>query len=74
MNGDAVHRATLVADIPPERYRVISIKGSLPKAGDSVVLDQGFTGMDGQPMVLVYFSNEAGTLLYEAEVYESELE
>ncbi len=39
-----------------------------------VVLDQGFTGEDGLPMGLVYFPVVGEGSLYEAEVYESELE
>jgi hypothetical protein len=39
-----------------------------------VVLEQGFTGEDGLPMVLVYFPAIGNGSLYEAEVYESELE
>ena len=39
-----------------------------------VVLDQGFTGEDGLPMVLAYFPTIGNSSLYAAEVYESELE
>ena len=38
------------------------------------VLDQGFTGPDGLPMVLAYLLGQGNDSLYEAEVYESELE
>ena len=47
--------------------------GSVPKVGDVVVLDQGFTFPDGKPGCLVYGINETGEYRYEAEVYESEL-
>jgi hypothetical protein len=67
-------RAKLVVDIPAGRYRTNSAVGREPHAGDTVVLDQGFTGADGLPMVIVYFPDIGRDYLYEAEVYESELE
>ena len=67
-------RARLLVDIPAERYRILSPDGRAPQIGDTVVLDQGFTGADGLPMVLVYFPELRIDSLYEAEVYESELE
>jgi hypothetical protein len=67
-------RAKLLTEIPPSRYRA-SAEGRTPRVGDTVVLDQGFTGPDGLPMVLVYFPSELGaSSQYEAEVYESELQ
>lgn len=57
-----------------ERYRILSAAGRTPRAGDIVVLDQGFTSKDGMPMVLAYFPAIGNSSLYEAEVYESELE
>ena len=47
--------------------------GSVPKVGDVVVLDQGFTFPDGKPGCLIYGISEEGKCRYEAEVYESEL-
>lgn len=67
-------RARLLVEVPAERYRVLSAEGRIPRAGDIVALDQGFTGDDGLPMVLVYFPAIGSESLYEAEVYESELE
>ena len=65
--------ARLLIGIPVERYR-ISATGRPPQVGDIVVLDQGYTSEDGLPMVLVYFPSTGDDNLYEAEVYESELE
>ncbi len=65
--------ARLLVEIPVERYRIISAEGRAPRVGDVVVLDQGFTGEDGLPMVLAYFPAIGDDSLYEAEVYESEL-
>ncbi len=67
-------RARLLVDLPAKRYRILSPDGRAPRIGDTVVLDQGFTDPDGLPMVLVYFPELDGDSLYEAEVYESELE
>jgi len=64
--------ANLLVNIPSDRYRV-SKSGRAPEIGDNVVLDQGFTGSDGSPMVLVYLQCPNGGFIYEAEVYESEL-
>ena len=66
-------RAKLLVELPPDRYRILTPDGRAPRVGDEVVLDQGFTSSDGQPMGLVYFSGPDGTNRYEAEVYESEL-
>lgn len=67
-------RARLLVEIPADRYRILSTVGRAPRVGDMVVLDQGFTGEDGLPMGLVYFPVVGEGSLYEAEVYESELE
>jgi hypothetical protein len=64
--------ASLLVKIPSDRYRV-SKGGREPEIGDYVMLDQGFTGPDGSPMVLVYLQCPSGGSIYEAEVYESEL-
>jgi hypothetical protein len=66
-------RAKLLVELPAKRYRILSPEGRAPRIGDLVVLDQGFTGPDGLPMVLAYFPGLGGSL-YEAEIYESELE
>jgi len=64
-------RAPLIAQIPAER--VHSIDGSVPKIGDIVVLDQGFTFPDGKPGCLVSCMDPDGKFRWEAEVYESEI-
>lgn len=56
-----------------ERYRILSVVGRAPQAGDIVVLDQGITGDDGSPMAVVYFPEIGKDSLYEAVVYEAEL-
>jgi hypothetical protein len=56
--------ARLLVEIPVERYRILSAAGRIPQAGDIVVLDQGFTGEDGLPMVLVYFPAFGSGSLY----------
>jgi hypothetical protein len=67
-------RAKLVVELPVERYRVLSSQGRSPRIGDVVVLDQSYTSADGLPMVIAYFPEIGSDCLYEAEVYESELE
>jgi hypothetical protein len=65
--------ATLLFELPADRYRVL--QGSrAPRVGDILFLDQTFTGEDALPMVLAYFPGLGDGCLYEAEVYESELE
>lgn len=72
-SNESAPRAKLLVELPAKRYRVLSPEGRVPRIGDLVVLDQGFTGPAGLPMVLAYFT-ESGNSLYEAEIYESELE
>jgi len=67
-------RAKLLAELPPERYRLLTPVCRKPQVGDVLILDQGFTSSDGLPMVLAYFPALGDESLYEAEVYESELE
>lgn len=66
-------KATLISSIPQERYRLEAPNKITPNKGDVVCLDQAFTSTAGEPMVLVYCVNAHGAILYEAEVYESEL-
>ncbi len=66
-------RAKLLVDLPADRYRLRSSSSHPPRAGDEVVLDQGFTSPDGLPMVLAYFPGIGAATQYEADVYESEL-
>jgi|GEM_PF-800374 len=73
MENNSSPKAKLMSSIPQERYRLLSANASRPKQGDIVSLDQGFTSSEGEPMVLVYLTNANGSILYEAEVYESEL-
>lgn len=68
------NRAKLLVELPAERYKAFSSQGRTPRIGDVVVLDQGFTGSDGSPMVLAYFPGFDDPNLYEAVMYESELE
>jgi hypothetical protein len=72
--GGKMPYAILLADIPATRYRFLSADRRAPVAGDKVLLDQGFTGSNGAPMVLVYFPGVGPDSHYEAEVYEAELE
>lgn len=66
--------AKLLVELPVERYKILSPTGRAPCIGDLLVLDQGFTGPDGLPMVLAYFPGLDDDDMYEAKVYESELE
>jgi hypothetical protein len=70
---ESTPHARLLVELPAKRYRILSPEGRLPRSGDLVAIDQGFTGPDGLPMVLAYFPG-FGDSLYEAEIYESELE
>ncbi len=66
--------ARLLVELPSERYTIPSATGRAPRVGDVVELDQGFTAPDGRPMGLVYFPAVGPEAVYEAEVYETELE
>lgn len=66
-------RARLLVELPANRYRILSSEGRVPRIGDLVILDQGFTGPEGRSMVMAYFPTRGGSL-YKAEIYESELE
>lgn len=70
---DSPH-ARLLTDMPAERYGILSASGRAPKIGDIVALDQGFAADDGLPMVLAHFPSIGADSLYEARLYESELE
>ena len=70
----ATSKARLRNAIPSDRCRLKPGISALPNAGDIVQLDQGFTGPDGQPMGLVYGVDSKGRHIFEAEVYDSELE
>lgn len=70
---EANPRARLLVDLPSGRYRILSSENRAPRIGDLVVINQGFTGPDGLPMVVAYFPG-FGNSHYEAEIYESELE
>lgn len=69
---DSPH-ARLLVELPADRYRILSPEGRVPRIGDLVILDQGFTGPEGRPMALAYFPT-LGDSLYEADIFESELE
>ena len=68
-----IQRATLVAEIPIERFRLLDQNTTIPKIGDVVVLDQGFTSKNGAACYLVYGTDRNGKYTYEAEVFESEI-
>jgi hypothetical protein len=70
----ATTKARLLNVIPADRCRLDPSVTALPKAGDIVLLDQGFTGPDGKPMGLVHGVDENGQHRFEAEAYDSELE
>ena len=72
LGARAMKRARLISVVPPER--VHQIDGGVPAPGDIVELDQGFTFPDGRPGGLVACFNSDGSLKYELEVYESEIE
>jgi hypothetical protein len=71
---DDIRRAELKNDIPADRFLMFIESGNPPKKGDVVELDQGYTGKDGLPMGTVYCVNEKGEDVYQAEVYDTELE
>ncbi|MFS1524732.1 hypothetical protein ACL7TT_11550 [Microbulbifer sp. 2304DJ12-6] len=74
MNESSPPRARLLVELPDERFEVEVPSGRKPSVGDIVELDQGFTGKNGLPMALVFCPDENGGDLYEAEVYEAEIE
>ncbi len=69
-----IKRAKLKNDIPKGRYLFFIENAESPKAGDIVELDQAYTGKDGLPMCSVYRENKNSIDVYQAEVYETELE
>ncbi len=73
MKNNCPPRAELLKSIPPNRYRSHLLNSEPPKKGDVVTLDQGFTGLDGKAMALVYLIDARGNYIYEADVYDSEL-
>ena len=71
----SVLKAKLKSEVPLERLKFISgDKNDIPRAGDIVELDQGYTDDQGQAMVLAYTEEERLTSEWQLEVYESELE
>jgi hypothetical protein len=74
MGSDHNPGARLMVELPSERYRHLSPAHRVPRVGDLLFLDQGFTGPDGLPMAIAYFPGPGDGCLYEAEVYASELE
>lgn len=46
-SNDDTPRARLLVEFPANRYRLLSAEGRTPQIGDVVVLDQEFTGADG---------------------------
>ena len=75
MSVQNLPKARLNVSIPAERLRMVTGDPlAIPRAGDVVHLDQGFTDHDGKPMYLVHGIGEDRKILWEAEVYESELD
>ena len=68
-------KAKLNIAIPAERLKMATDDPkAIPRAGDVVHLDQGFNDQDGKPMYLALGIGEDKNILWEAEVYESELD
>jgi hypothetical protein len=68
-------RARIVAAIPVERVDLTLGDGaSLPKIGDIVELDQGFTMSSGERAGIVVCCNSDGTVRWVADVLECEME
>jgi hypothetical protein len=65
-------RARVIANIDPSRVEPRSSRA--PMVGDIVVLDQGTTGPNGEPMGLVYCMNPDGSVRWGALVFDSEIE
>jgi hypothetical protein len=74
MHMESPSRAKLLVELSENRYRCLSAAHRIPCIGDMLVLDQSFTDPNGLPMVLAYFPGPGNQSLYEAEVYDSELE
>jgi hypothetical protein len=67
-------KARLIVPIPPERVHDSCGDGSVPKIGDIVELDQGFTFPDGRTGGMVYCIGSDGRIKWGADVYDSEIE
>ncbi len=67
--------ARLVAQITADRVTLGEGDGpSMPFVGDLVFADQAWAGPDGRNMYLVYCQHPDGSVRWEAELFESELE
>jgi surface antigen len=69
-----MRKARLIAPIPPERVYDSGGDGSIPKVGDIVVLDHGFTFPDGRQGGTVCCKREDGHVAWGADVYVTEIE
>ena len=69
-----MNKAKLRRAIPSTRYSATSTGIAPPKAGDTVYLDQGYTGEDGKPMCHAYMYDDVENISYSLELYETELE
>ncbi|MEZ5941835.1 MAG: hypothetical protein R3C18_10605 [Planctomycetaceae bacterium] len=70
-----VNNARLLKTIPRERLHLICGDARTPPVpGDYCLADQGYTGKDGQQMVLAGFVSRDESTEWEAEAFESELE
>jgi hypothetical protein len=67
--------ARLVAQIAADRVTMGKGDGAgMPVVGDLVFADQAWAGPDGRNMYLVYCQRPDGSVRWEAELLESELE
>ena len=69
-----MRKARLIVALPPERVYDTGGDGSIPKVGDIVVLDQGFTFPDGRPGGTVCCLRADGGVAWGADVYITEIE
>ena len=67
--------ARVVAQIAADRVTLGKGDGArLPAIGDLVFADQAWAGPDGEDMVVVYCQRPDGSVCWEADLLESELE
>lgn len=70
-----VPNARVISTIPKGRVDMTDGDGhSLPEVGDLVTTDQCFTGSDGRQMVIVCCRDATGSILWTADMFETELE
>jgi hypothetical protein len=74
MERRSPRKARLLANIPAARVEKTVGDGSAPNVGDIVELDQGFTGLDGEPMGMVVCYNADRSIRWAGDVLDSEIE